>query len=136
MKDWSPFRLDALGLVTLLGAEEVYNAVGALEHSRYTEYLPLFGTYLIAENRFTRPVPGFALYNISDGVHISIVNGWFSRWLMANLSDKITILDWEVSPRKRRFNDKQLLSGGIGILENGALTGIAALQADFYGLAI
>ncbi len=75
VKDWAPFRLDALGLVTLLRAEEVNVAIGALQHSLFTECLPLFGTYMIAGNKFTRPIPGFALYNITDGVYVPIVNG-------------------------------------------------------------
>jgi hypothetical protein len=134
-KTWSPFHLDALGLVTLLGAEEVSTAIGALSHSRYTEYLPLFGTNLIAENRFTHPIPGFALYNISDGIYIPIVNGWFSRWMIANLTEKITVLKWDVEPTKRSAVAKEIFAAVIGFIANGSLITIAALQGDFYGLA-
>lgn len=47
---WSPFRLDALGLVTLIGAEEVNQAIGRLVDSKYTTFLPLLGQYLISGN--------------------------------------------------------------------------------------
>ena len=40
---WRQFPLDALGLVTLIGAEEVNQAVGKLVSSRYTTILPLLG---------------------------------------------------------------------------------------------
>ena len=63
---WSPFRLDALGLVTLIGADEVNQAVGRLVYSRYTTFLPLLGQYLISGNQFTTAVPGFTLYNLTD----------------------------------------------------------------------
>lgn len=43
LKAWQPFRLDALGLVTLLGADEVNNAVGRLVKSRWLEYMPCWG---------------------------------------------------------------------------------------------
>jgi hypothetical protein len=134
LKDWAPFHLDALGLVTLLGAEEVSTAIGALEHSLFTECLPLFGTYLIAGNRFTRPIPGFALYNVSDGVYIPIVNGWFARWLIANLTDQITTLEWEAKREKRSILAKEIFAVILGFIANGGLITIAALQGDFYGL--
>jgi len=134
-KDWAPFRLDALGLVTLLGAEEVNAAIGALEHSLFTECLPLFGTYMIAGNKFTRPIPGFALYNITDGVYIPIVNGWFARWLVANLKDQITTLDWELRPENPSVVAREILGVLIGFIANGFLITIAALQGDYYGLA-
>ncbi|KAL2062124.1 hypothetical protein VTL71DRAFT_6390 [Oculimacula yallundae] len=134
VKDWAPFRLDALGLVTLLGAEEISTAIGALEHSLFTECLPLFGTYMVAGNKFTRPIPGFALYNITDGVYIPIVNGWFARWLVANLKGQITTLDWEPRLDKRSIVAKEILAVMIGFITNGALITMAALQEDYYGL--
>ncbi|EPE35625.1 hypothetical protein GLAREA_11325 [Glarea lozoyensis ATCC 20868] len=131
---WSPFKLDALGLVTLLGAEEVSNAVGALEHSRYAEYLPLFGTYLVAANKFTAPIPGYVLYNITDGVFVPILNGWFSRWLIANLTSPVTILEWQVV-EKRSSIAKRSFAAIIGLLLNGALLAMTVMQGDWYGLA-
>jgi hypothetical protein len=131
---WSPFKLDALGLVTLLGAEEVSNAVGALEHSLYAEYLPLFGTYLVAANKFTAPIPGYVLYNITDGVFVPILNGWFSRWLIANLTSPVTLLEWQVV-EKRSSRDKRSFAAIIGLFLNGALLAMTVMQGDWYGLA-
>lgn len=46
LRSWynvDPFKIDALGLVTLLGAPEVNRHIGKLVRSRYLEYLPLLG---------------------------------------------------------------------------------------------
>lgn len=81
LKVWAPFRIDALGLVTILGAEELNLAIGRLARNKYTEYLPLLGGYIIAQNSITKPIPGFTVYNISDGIMATDVTGWFARWL-------------------------------------------------------
>jgi hypothetical protein len=36
LSKWAPFRIDALGLVTLIGADDVNRVVGRLVQSRYT----------------------------------------------------------------------------------------------------
>jgi len=77
-----PFRLDALGLVTLLGTQELDIAIGRLVTNHFTEYLPLLGAYIIAGESITKPIPGFVLYNITDGICATDVTGWFARWLM------------------------------------------------------
>ncbi|KAI9860214.1 MAG: hypothetical protein M1813_006324 [Trichoglossum hirsutum] len=79
---WAPFKLDALGLVTILGAEEVDQVLGQLTQNRYTDWLPLLGAYKIANNHITRPIPGFTLYNITDGIVATSLAGWFARWLL------------------------------------------------------
>jgi len=138
LASWSPFRLDALGLVTLIGAEEVSNAVGALQHNRFTEYLPLFGQFLVAEDRLTTPLPGYTLYNISDGVYIPVISGWFSRWLFANLDDRLnggTHMTWSVTCKTRRSAAIEIVAIAIGILGNGGLLAVSALQGDYYGVA-
>lgn len=45
---WRPFRIDALGLVTLLGAEEVDLGIGTLQKRRFTEWVrqPRYKPYL------------------------------------------------------------------------------------------
>src|SRR5271156_582823 len=45
LERWAPFRIDALGLVTLLGAERVDQVVGRLAHHRLTSCLPLLGAF-------------------------------------------------------------------------------------------
>jgi hypothetical protein len=64
IKEWAPFHIDALGLVTILGVTEVDYAVGRLVQSYFTDCLPLLGAYTIASNQVTEPIPGFVLYNI------------------------------------------------------------------------
>ena len=51
--DSTGLRIDALGLVTLLGAEKMDRSIGRLVTSRYFDYLPLLGAYTVAGNRIT-----------------------------------------------------------------------------------
>lgn len=76
-------RIDALGLVTLLGAEEINVSVGRLTPSLYFDTLPLVGAHVVAGNRFAQKQPGHALYNISAGIMTTELVPWFSRWLHA-----------------------------------------------------
>ncbi|KAF8246157.1 hypothetical protein K440DRAFT_685659 [Wilcoxina mikolae CBS 423.85] len=82
LETWAPFRIDALGLVTMIGASEIDVAVVRLVRNRFTECLPLLGAYIFAGNNFTKPIPGFFLYNISDGIVATDMTGWFARWLL------------------------------------------------------
>ena len=95
IKSWSEkstFSIDALGLVTLLGAEEVNQSVGHLQRRRYTEYLPLLAAFVIAGNRFTAEQPGFVIYNLTDGITSTELKGWFTRWLMSqNVNNATTV---------------------------------------------
>lgn len=134
---WSPFRLDALGLVTLIGAEEVATAIGALQRNWITEYLPLLGSFLVAEDKVTTPLPGFTLYNASHGIYVPVLSGWFSRWLIANLDKNSkggTLFTWSVRGNQRAMA-AEVLAVTIGIVANGGLITVAALQGDSYGIA-
>ena len=55
LAQWQPFRIDAMGLVTILGADEMKMAVGRLVRSPITAWLPLLGAYTVANNQFTEP---------------------------------------------------------------------------------
>jgi hypothetical protein len=79
LKTWSPFYLDALGLVTLLRAGQVNEAVGRLIQSPYVRHLPLAGAYTVACNAIVKPYPELALYNISDGIYATDLACWFCR---------------------------------------------------------
>ncbi|KAK3316860.1 hypothetical protein B0H66DRAFT_306813 [Apodospora peruviana] len=135
----APFRLDALGLVSLVGALEVATAIGALQRNWITDYLPLLGSFLVAEDRLTTPLPGFTLYNASDGFYVPVVSGWFSRWLIANLDKTAkggTQFQWSV--RRKRQHEGTILAAPavlIGVVANGGLIAVAALQGDWYGVA-
>lgn len=140
---WEPFRLDALGLVTLLGAEEVSRAIGGLQHSLVTEYLPLMGAYLVAANKFTDPLPGYKAYNITDGIIPPSLNGSFTRWLDNHIysnsrrDDNTTIVTWTLAPKADvdRSWRKHCFPLVIGIVLNSALLVITILMADWYGIA-
>lgn len=83
IRDWAPFHIDALGLVTILRAAEVGLNVGRLVYNCLTEWLPLFGAYTVASRQISRPIPGFVLYNINDGVMATDVSCWLTRWLLS-----------------------------------------------------
>ena len=77
--DKVPFKMDALGLVTLLGADQVSTAIGSLQRRRYTGALPLLAAFVLAGDRFTSIEPGFTLYNVTDGLTSTVMSGWFTR---------------------------------------------------------
>lgn len=83
LKEWGSFEIDALGLVTILGASEVERALGQLTRNRWADWLPILGGHIIANNQITEPLPGFSLHNISDGIMATDLAGWFSRWMLS-----------------------------------------------------
>lgn len=132
---WSPFHLDALGLLTMLGGPEMSLAVGNLTFNRLTEFLPILGAYTVPSNDFTQPLSGFVLFNITDSVVSSTFSGWFSRWLLAqNASENNSVFTWSVhhQPPHRR---KVWLAMAIGMFTNCITTLVPFLLGDWYGLA-
>ncbi|KAF3004581.1 hypothetical protein E8E14_005667 [Neopestalotiopsis sp. 37M] len=135
LRDWQPFRLDALGLITLLGADEVAKATGSLTQNILTDYLPLLGAYKIASNQIAQVEPGFALYNITDGVWITEVQAWFTRWLWMNVDSYYVALKWTHSTQPRKSCPHHALSLLIGMVINVGLIAFTTLQDDWYGVA-
>jgi len=134
--DFSPFRIDALGLVTLIGAEEVNRTVGRLSSSRYTKFLPLLGAYLIASNQFTSNQSGYQLYNVTDGITTNAVSGWFSRWLdTQEVKDSGSAFEWRVRREKRTGSWDTLIAAGIASFLIGGLLALSILMGDWFGLA-
>ncbi|KIW83949.1 hypothetical protein Z517_03195 [Fonsecaea pedrosoi CBS 271.37] len=132
---WSPFHIDALGLVTLLGAEEVNAAVGRLVSSAYLEYLPLLGAYVIAGNRFTEKAAGFNLYNISQGIHTTDLAAWLTRWMLSQQFETTrNFVVWTVTPPISRKNEITF-SVVISVALNGFLVAGTILSKDWYGFA-
>lgn len=82
LKHWAPFRIDALGIVTILGADQMDLVLGRLAQAGFSGLLPLLGAYKVADNSVVKPIPGFVLYNISDGILATDITGWFARWLL------------------------------------------------------
>ena len=137
LERWAPFRIDALGLVTLLGAERVDQVVGRLAHHRLTSYLPLLGAFKIAGNDFVQPIPGFVLYNVTDGIVATDLSGWFCRWLLSQeltyTSTTLTISEAVGgSGGHRRFEG--WCNYALGMLATGPLLAMAILMGDWWGL--
>ncbi|KAH8901891.1 hypothetical protein BR93DRAFT_932718 [Coniochaeta sp. PMI_546] len=131
-------HVDALGLVTILGSEEVNNSVGRLVSGSYVEFLPLLGAFMLASDRFTEKRPGFTLYNFTAGMQTSELAGWFSRWLKAQefsqIRDKVT---WMVDdcPRRTRLQSFLVRFLLIGLPINGMLIALTVLSEDWWGFA-
>jgi hypothetical protein len=139
LKGWGPFKIDALGIITLLGAEEMNLAIGKLSPSPYIKYLPLLGAHTIASNSITKYIPGFAAHNITDRIKATDVAGWFARWLLAqkNLSPS-TCIKITVSKRHRlngAFICAEVIGLLIGCLATIAPLVVAVLMGDWYGSA-
>lgn len=135
IKNWAPFKIDALGLVTILGAAEVDISVGRLVHNCLTEWLPLLGAYTVASGQISKPIPGFYLYNITDGIMATDLSCWLTRWLLSYpLTYSATIL--KVRPVARALTrERRLTAFLIGLTTSSALIALAAVVKDFWGLA-
>lgn len=132
---WAPFQIDALGLITLLGAEEVNASVGRLVRSTWVEYFPLLGAYVIANESFREKQAGYHLYNISKGIHTTDFASWFSRWIRAqDFEQTRSFVRWTVEKRRDERLDQtlgvSLCFGGIGFL-----MALSVLSYDWYGFA-
>ncbi|OOQ90095.1 hypothetical protein PEBR_05102 [Penicillium brasilianum] len=129
-------HIDALGLVTLLGAEEMDRSIGRLVPSLYFDFLPLLGAFVVAGDRFTEKKSGFTLYNVSEGIMTTELAGWFSRWLQGQELHRVrSIVHWEVGnrpPRWRSFLIGLLL---ISVPTHATLIVLTVLTADWWGLA-
>lgn len=136
IKHWSDeaeFQLDALGLVTLLGAEEVSVAVGSLQYRRFTEALPLLATFVLAGDRFTSVQSGFAMYNLSDGITTSELRGWFTRWLISEtVNNATTIFEWK--PRAGPRPGTSFASLAVSSALVTPLLAGTVLMGDWYGV--
>ncbi|KAF3481847.1 uncharacterized protein GIQ15_04606 [Arthroderma uncinatum] len=136
LKDWSPFSIDALGLVTMLGGNEVDIAVGRLVQNPYAEFLPMLGAYVFANDHFTAQLPGFALYNITDSIMTTEVKGWLVRWLkMQNLRTSTSCFTWNIerSPQSG-FLTRNMLALAIGTISTAPLLVLTILMGDWFGL--
>jgi hypothetical protein len=139
VKAWSdkvPFKMDALGLVTLLGADEVSTAIGSLQRRRYTGALPLLAAFILAGDRFTSIQPGFVAYNLTDGITTTEMAGWFTRWLMSqSTNNATTTFEWR--PRQRPADPwrERIIASVISCLLVMPLVICTGLMGDWYGVA-
>ncbi|KAI4712662.1 hypothetical protein J4E89_002930 [Alternaria sp. Ai002NY15] len=135
IKNWSPFKIDALGIVTLLGADAVRKSLGRLVYSPF-EYLPLLAGHIFADNSVMEPIPGFELYNITEGIKATDLSAWFTRWLSCQkLSYNSTRLEIQSDHRVPRPQTEQWFVIGLAFALNAFLVAWPMLIEDWYGLA-
>ncbi|CAF9916076.1 hypothetical protein IMSHALPRED_002964 [Imshaugia aleurites] len=133
LSSWSPFRLDALGLLTMLGADEMSREIGSLAGNTLVSCLSLLGGHVVPSNAFADPLHRHTLYNVSDGIQTTTLAGWFSRWLIAQHSSRNTSLfEWSVRSHPRRPRYRALV---IGVVVNACIVTLPLLVGDCYGLA-
>ncbi|KAI1619417.1 hypothetical protein EDD37DRAFT_698698 [Exophiala viscosa] len=136
LKTFAPFKLDALGIVTLLGADEVDRHVGKLVRSRWLECLPLLGAFVVASDKFTEKQPGFQLYNFSASIQTPDMAGWFTRWLVKqNFKTSGTCVEWDINSKPHSFFLDMWIALVIGVVVQAGFIVITVLMGDWWGLA-
>lgn len=139
LKAWSdrvPFKMGALGLVTLLGADQVSTAIGSLQRRRYTGALPLLAAFILAGDRFTSIEPGFTLYNVTDGITTTNMSGWFTRWLMCQrTNDATTVFEWRRRQAAPYTWRTRMIAMAISCSLVMPLIICTGLMGDWYGVA-
>lgn len=105
LRNWAPFSFDAVGLVTLLGSEEVSKSIGSLQRRRFSEFFPLLAGFVVAGDYFTDGQSGYALFNITAGIYTTEIKPWFTRWLsLQDDNSETTVFTFETSPRTKTFD--------------------------------
>jgi hypothetical protein len=133
-RTWAPFRIDALGIVTLLGTESLRQVLGRLVHNGVAEYLPLMAAQVIADNTFAEPVPGFVLYNITDKIKATDLSAWFTRWLLCqDLTYCSSTLFISVNNSKTALPDRHILDFAVSLPLNVFPITFASLIGDWFG---
>ncbi|KIW26214.1 uncharacterized protein PV07_09327 [Cladophialophora immunda] len=136
LRSFQPFRLDALGIVTLLGAEQVNNHVGKLVRSRWLEYMPLLGAYVIASDEFTAKQAGFQLFNFSRNIYTPSLAGWFSRWLSEqDFETSGTCVEWSINAKPHSFVLDFWMALLTGTIVQAGFIVITVLMGDWWGFA-
>ena len=135
---WAPFKIDALGLATLLEADELNLMFGTLLRSQYLECVPTLAAYVAARNYFAKPLPGFALYNVIDGIYATDVAAWLGRWLIVQeftwKSSSVRIMvDSQTLGNRNLFS--QSCSLFLGLTISTIVLFIAGVTKDWWGVA-
>jgi hypothetical protein len=134
LKTWAPFRIDALGLVTLLGVDELNLAIGRLACNSVTEYLPLLGGYIVANDSFVKPISGFSVYNITDGIMATDVAGWFCRWLICqDLTWSSTTIRISEFQRRNIHIGREFIGALVGAVALTPILAFACIMGDWWG---
>ncbi|KAF5233615.1 hypothetical protein FAUST_8051 [Fusarium austroamericanum] len=135
ISEWAPFQIDALGLVTIFGAKEMNTSIGNLTKSWVTEWLPILGSYAVANNEIADPEHGYVLYNITDGIMATDIAAWLTRWLSSfppNYAS--TVITLEMNERRLPAT-RSIFSMAIGGSAMVLSICLAVLTADPWGIA-
>jgi hypothetical protein len=135
--DTTKLRIDALGIITMLGSEEINASIGRLVPSHYIEHLPLLGAFVIANDRFRTKTPGFTLYEMNHGFKTTELSGWLSRWLKAqNFHQVHHKVEWTICKKgEGQSTHSKIVPLLIGSLLHGILLAAAILSQDWWGFA-
>ncbi|RBR01893.1 hypothetical protein FVER53263_20893 [Fusarium verticillioides] len=132
---WDPFQIDALGLITIFGAEAIQKSIGNLTQSWICEYLPVLGSHVIASNQITDPVPGFVLYNITDAIVATDITSWFTRWLLSyRITYAATTITLTMDGRPMSASSHSA-SLALGMCCTAPLVILTVLMGDNWGIA-
>lgn len=135
VREWRPFQIDALGIVTLIGAKEVSVAVGRLATNGFTQCLPTVGAYVFARNDFMTPISGFQAFSLDDYMFTTDVPGWFGRWLLSQrLKVNATSLDVTYQPSSRGRDSVTIAAAILGFTAHVPTIVLSALIGDWWGL--
>src|SRR5271156_3144999 len=120
----------------VLHGGEVNLYIGRLVPSRWFEYMPLLGAFVIAGDRFKEKTPSFNIYNISSGINTSELSSWFTRWMLAQeLEVSRSVVYWEVIENPRKWWPYGVFAGAISFCFTGFLIAMTVLSKDWYGFA-
>ena len=130
LNSWSPFRLDALGLLTMLDANEISREIGSLFANSLISHISLLSGNIVPSKD---PLHEYTLYNITDAIQSISLIGWFSRWLLAqHPSQNTSLFIWIKRSHLRHHGHRAL---AIGVLVNTCAVALTLLVGDYYGLA-
>lgn len=135
LRSWKPFPLDALSIVTLLGATQVDRAVGSFTCNWFAQYLPLLGGHVFPSNQFVESFNhGITLYNVTEGVVVTQLAGWFARWLLCqNISAGTNILFTPISHKSSCQHWDHSMPYVFGIFIQSLALVIALMARDVWG---
>ncbi|CAO2651277.1 Nn.00g095740.m01.CDS01 [Neocucurbitaria sp. VM-36] len=120
VKTWSPFKIDALSIVTLLGADAIRKTLGRLEYSPF-EYFPLLAGHIFADNSIADPIPGFRMvYEVAVMSEVDM------------FSTPFEIIDAKSKPKQTVHYGSTLT---IAVMLNVFLIVWSVLLNDWYGVA-
>ena len=134
----TPFKIDTLGIITILGADSLRASISRLVPNQFAEYLPLLTAQIFADNTIADSVSGFTLHNITDGILATDLSTWWTRWLLCQkLNWNTTTLQVIPLPQPQPlFTMSCAVTINVNFVINGGLVVIPVLSGDWYGFAV